>query len=142
VWPILPRDLREEDVLGLEVAMDNPDAMGGVERRGDLGDEVDRARETEAPDAAEPFTQALAAEQLHDQEGRSVGERIEVERLDDVGMPELRGDLRLAPETEEASDDTSEMPRNTLTATAEERRRWRASQIVPIPPRASSRTSW
>jgi hypothetical protein len=90
----------QEHVGRLQVAMDDPDAVAGAQRRADaqpnVGDLVDRQR---------PFGQGqhrgqiAPAQMLHHQEWRAVvGETI-VEHLDDIALIDLGQRHRLAQES-------------------------------------------
>lgn len=57
------------------------DAQGAALVEGTLGEEL---------------VQGTAVQQLHDEVAPAVGERVEVEELDRVGVTELRDDVRLA----------------------------------------------
>jgi hypothetical protein len=60
----------EEDVLGLEIAVDDASPVGGVERRRDLAQDPQRVLGRQATEALEARVEGLALEELHDDVGR------------------------------------------------------------------------
>jgi hypothetical protein len=88
---------RHEDVAGLDVAVDEAGAMGGVEGGGDARADVDRQLRAEPGLHVEQLTQALAVDELHD-DGlpATVGE--DVVHGDDVGVGEPSDGNGLAAE--------------------------------------------
>ena len=72
-------------------------AVRGGQRRADLGDDRLHLLERQRP-AQQARRQRLALQQLEHDVRRAVGQRVEVQHLDDVRVPEPRADLRLAPE--------------------------------------------
>jgi hypothetical protein len=87
----------DQDVGRLDVAVDQPVGMGLVERRADLGHQVDRALGIERAFVVQQPAQVGAVDVAHRQEDHAVG-LAEVEDLDDMGMPQSGRDLRLAQE--------------------------------------------
>jgi hypothetical protein len=78
--------------------VDNAGAVRGLEGRADLPGDGQRLVQLQAP-GGEPAGEGLAPKILEDDVGLTGGKGVEVEHLDDVGVPEPGGDLRLAPET-------------------------------------------
>ena len=76
--------LGDEDVGGLDVAMDDAFAVGGVERVGDLNGEIEQIVEFHGA-AGDGVLQGLAVEKFHGDEGFAVGFADIVNRAD-VGM--------------------------------------------------------
>jgi hypothetical protein len=76
----------EEDVLGLEIAVDDASPVGGVERRRDLAQDPQRVLGRQATEALEARVEGLALEELHDDVGAAVGVVAEVEDLHDAGI--------------------------------------------------------
>ena len=76
--------LRQHDVGGFEIAMDDPLAMRLVERVGDLGGDRQRLVERERP-VLEPRGQRLALEMRHDQVVGAI-DAADVVDAADVGM--------------------------------------------------------
>ena len=94
----LPLDRHQEDVVGLEIAVDDARGVGRGQPRRDLVDDADDRVERKRRLAHEPLRQALAREVLHDQVLGAVGRGVVVDDLDDVGVLQQRGDVRLAGE--------------------------------------------
>jgi hypothetical protein len=94
VTPIVP--LREEDVLGLHVAVDDARAVHGVERGRDLIEEAEDAlvRRLAARHRAEQRHEIRPVDVLHDEERLARLEAAEIQRADDVRVAELRGRAR------------------------------------------------
>ena len=63
----------QQDVLGLDVAVDHAVAVGVVERRGHFGRDPDRVGDRELLLAGEPVAQGLALDVGHDVEEVAVG---------------------------------------------------------------------
>jgi hypothetical protein len=84
----------QEDVAGLDVAVDDPGAVGRLERVGNGGHDPDRLRRGHRPGAVETGGQALALEQLHDQVGAPVL-LTQVEHPGNVRVVEPAGRPRL-----------------------------------------------
>src|ERR1043165_6461104 len=94
---------RDEEVLRLEVAMDEPLFVRDGERPGDLDGVVDglRQRERRRIVVAEGLAQRLAFEQLHDDVRRAL-ERADVVDRDEAGMAERARGARLLLESPHA----------------------------------------
>lgn len=88
--------LVEEDVGGLDVPVDDAHGVEIVERRGDLGHQVDGALEVELAAGRQDLGQAAAAHVLHGHEDRPVGPLDQVIDRDDVRVGEHAGAARLA----------------------------------------------
>ena len=99
--------LREQDVLGLHVAMDQALAVGVVERVADLPHQTERLRHGKGPLTRESLAQRLALHVRHDIEGP--GRRLlggaGVEQGQDVGVLKPRQDLDLEQEALRAPAD-------------------------------------
>ena len=78
---------RHEDVAGLDVAVDEAGAVGGVEGGGDARADVDRQLRAEPGLHVEQLAQALAVDELHD-DGLAAAFGEHVVDGDDVGMGE------------------------------------------------------
>ena len=91
--------LRDEHVLGLQVAVDDALLVRGGEAVGDLEREVDGLLLRDRP-AVEPLAQRLALQQLRDGVGDAIL-RAEVVDREDVRMRQRRDGLRLALEARE-----------------------------------------
>ncbi len=89
---------REEDVLGLEVAVDDARGVGGGERAADLRGDAQRARHVERALALDHHAELNALEVLHDEVHGAVGRGAGVGDVDDVRVADLGGGARLAPE--------------------------------------------
>ena len=92
----LPAD--EQDVLGLEVAVDDAGVVGGLEGVAHLGGDVQRPRGGEGTFLEDHEAQLDPLDELHDEEERAVAGRPRVGDVDDVGVSGLGGRPRLAPE--------------------------------------------
>ena len=82
----------EQDVGGLDVAMDEPGAVGGVERRAELGDHAGRAGRLEGAALAHQRAQVPALDVTH----RDVRDPVLLARVvdgDDVRMVDRRREL-------------------------------------------------
>ena len=88
----------DEDVLGLEVPMHDARLVGGLEAREEAVGDAQRAVEGDAGRAMQGDVQRLAAQELHDQIGASVGQRREVRDRDEVWAREPAREQRLTPE--------------------------------------------
>ena len=82
VLVVAPPD--EEDVLGLEIAMDDPDLVGRGQGRGDLLADHQRASQRVGSVALAGLVEVGPLEQLHHQIREPGGRAHEVEDLDDV----------------------------------------------------------
>jgi hypothetical protein len=87
----------EEDVVGLEVAVDDAGGVRGGEGVGDLGGDLAGAGPREGF-ALEVAAQADAADELDDEEGAAAVEGAVVEGADDVRVIDGGGGHRLAGE--------------------------------------------
>ena len=87
----------DEDVGGLDVAVDDAFGVSGVERVGDVDGDFEKAIEREQAGAEEGF-EIRAFEILHDDVGEAV---LRADFVDgaDVGMVERRGGAGFAAET-------------------------------------------
>ena len=90
--------LREKDVLGFDVAVDNPFGMRRGERAATLKHDGARALRVDGHLTAEHVGQVLPFEELHDEIARASGGLPEVGDVDDVLVPNARCALRLLPE--------------------------------------------
>ncbi len=88
---------REQHVAGLHVAVHHAVAVRERERRRDLGGDLRGLARVDGRLGADEVAQRSALDVLHDDEVRAVFLAPVVDR-DDVGMVEVRGGLRLAPE--------------------------------------------
>ena len=93
----------EQDVLGLDVAVDDAVAMGVVEGAGDFLREADGILDRELLFAGEPIAEGLALDEGHDVEELAVGAAA-VEQGQDVGVLEIGGELDLLEEALGADD--------------------------------------
>ena len=91
------RSVGEEDVVGLEVAVDDALRVRGGETVGDAAPMRSAARSPSGP-ATEHGRQAVALEQLHHEVEAAVGVLAEVDDLDDVGVRDVAGGLGLLKE--------------------------------------------
>ena len=87
----------EQDVVGLDVAVDDRERVGGGERVGGLlHDAADFLRGQLAP-ALDPRAERFAVDQAHDEVDQAAA-LVDVVDRDDVGVRQARGGLRLAGE--------------------------------------------
>ncbi len=94
----LPRQrLPEEDVVGLQVAVDDVALVHRRHRGAHREHEVQRGREGERAAVVDAVGEALPLEELHREVGHAV-DGARVVDLDDVGVLEARRGLRLAEE--------------------------------------------
>ena len=89
---------QQEDVVGLQVAVDDPLAVRRRQRVGDVPGQEHRAAGREAPAAAQVAAQALAHQVLHHDVGVAVGQDAAVDDVDDSGVPDQRRRARLVEE--------------------------------------------
>ena len=87
----------EQDVLGLDVAVDDAVPVGVVERAGDLTGDPERVVDRELALAPEPVAERLALDERHGEPELAAG-LTGVENGQDVGMLEPGGELDLALE--------------------------------------------
>jgi hypothetical protein len=93
----------EQDVLRLDVAVDDPVRVGGVQRARDLDRERHGLGDRQPPDPADALLQRLALDVLeHDERHAVVLARVQ--HGDDVGVLELRHRARLAAEALDVLD--------------------------------------
>ena len=90
--------LHDEDVLGLEIAVDDAGSVGLHEPLGAVADDAARGRRVDEADAGHPVVERLAVEELHGDVGPAVFEAPRVVHVDDVGALHARGGARLAEE--------------------------------------------
>ena len=90
---LIARD--QENVVGLQVAMNDSDAVRAHERTSDLSDDAIGLFGFEPRSPRETFAQILALQELHDDERNSVPDSV-LEHVDDVRAANLRGRPRLA----------------------------------------------
>ena len=88
----------QEDVVGLDVAVDDALGVRGGERAGDAAHDGQRLGLWQPTAGAQPRAQRLAVEQLQHQVRRTVGQVPEVVDLDDPGVPDRRRRLGLVEE--------------------------------------------
>ena len=88
----------EEDVLGLEIAVDDAGGVRGGQRAADLDRDLAGPVRVEAALVRQHVGEIDPVEVLHDEVGAAVVGRAEVHHVDDVGMADARGGARLAPE--------------------------------------------
>ncbi len=92
----LPRAIGEDDVLGLQVAMDDALLVRLVERSAHLLHDLERALRRHRSAAFDDLVQGLALDELHRDVERAVRGRAKVVELDGVWMLELRDRPALA----------------------------------------------
>ena len=85
--------LRDHDVLGLQVPVDDPGGVRLGEPVGDLAGDVEQAPRRQRP-GLQDFPQGLPLDELHRDEDRGVGGSDVVDR-DDVGVIQAGGGARL-----------------------------------------------
>ncbi len=93
----------QQDVLGLDVAVDDAVAVGVVERVRDLAGDPNGLVHRELLLAREPSAKALALDVRHDIENEAVG-LARVEQSEDVGVLQVGGGLDLGEEPLGAED--------------------------------------
>ena len=87
----------EQDVRGLDVAVDEPRVVRGVQRVGDMGHERRRVLRRERPGGGDTLAQIVAVDEPHGDVRPSVALAVVVDR-DDVGVLDRRRRTRLAQE--------------------------------------------
>ncbi len=85
----------DEDVLGLEIAVDDARGVGRHQRREKLSGDGRHLLGRQLAVPLDPLGERLAVEKFHDHEAVAVGQRPEVEHLEDVVVADLAGGLRL-----------------------------------------------
>ena len=93
----------QQDVVGLDVAVDDAVAVGVVECAGDFLGETDGVVDGELFLAGEPVTEGLALDEGHDVEELAIGAAA-VEQREDVGVLEIGGELDFLEEALGAND--------------------------------------
>lgn len=93
--------LVEEDVRGLQVAVDDACRVRGVEPVAELDGERERLIHAEPPLALEAGVQVFAYEAFDDERGAAVGHLQRVQDLNDVRRADAREGLGLAEEAGE-----------------------------------------
>ena len=88
----------EEDVLGLEVAVDDAGRVRRRQRPADLDRDLAGAFGIEPALVRQHVGEIDPVEVLHDEVGAPVVGGAEVHHVDDVGVPDARRGARLAPE--------------------------------------------
>ena len=91
---------RQDEVLGLHVAVDDPGPVGRRERRSRLAGDLAHLRRRAPPLAGEDASEVPAAEALHDEEERAVVQLAGVEQRRHSRVREPRERVRLADEPE------------------------------------------
>ena len=89
---------QDEDVLRLDVAVDDVHLVRRLDGARDLRADVQRARDVQLPLAVDELAELDPLEVLHHEEERAVGGGPGVGDVDDVGVRDLRGGARLAPQ--------------------------------------------
>jgi hypothetical protein len=92
------RRLHEEEVLGLDVAVDDPGGVGDRQRARDLRDDQGDVGGIGGPGGREPIVHRQAVQILEDKVRRAIGRVGTVDDLDDVRVAKARGGLRLGEE--------------------------------------------
>ena len=93
----------QQDVLGLDVAVDDAVAVGVVERRGGLGGDAHRVGHGQLLLAADPVADGLALDERHDVIEEAVGV-ARVDESQDVRVLQVGGGLDLGQEAFGADD--------------------------------------
>ncbi len=91
-------DRRQHDVVGLEIAVDDPALVRGEQGARHLLDDAQDLRRGQGTGADQPLGQELTFDELHHQKGPTAFGHVEVDDLDDVRVAQRRGDLRLLAE--------------------------------------------
>ena len=113
-----PAVVRQQDVLGLDVAVHEPGGVGGGERHEHRLEQVERPRRRQRALGAEHVAQGAAGHPLHHQVGGAgVGVGALVVDGDDLGARQPSGRARLAGEPLDELRVVGEPGRMTLTAT-------------------------
>ena len=90
--------VRDHQILGADVAMDDAGAMDGFESGQRLDGDAARHAAARACRAAQHLREVLPFDELPDHVVRAVGQRGEIVQRGDVRMLDLRGQPRLAQE--------------------------------------------
>ena len=138
------RAARQEDVLGLEVAVDDARGVRGREAAADLGGDGERLGRRAGARAAMRCGERLALEQLHGEvEPVARPGLARVGDVDHVGVAELADDAHLAQE--EVARVAARAPlapaAAILSANSRPSSSWRAAHTVPIAPAPMGRRS-
>ena len=115
--PLAARHVRvgyQRDAVRLEPAVDDADLVGRIQRARHLPRDGHGLLERELPLAPQPRTQRLALEALHHQICASVPRVAAVDHLDDAGMLDAGGGLRLAQELRDGGRVAAQLGRQHL----------------------------
>jgi hypothetical protein len=104
------------EIVGLEIAVDDPGGVRGGERAGGLRGDAPRLGVAHAPDAPEPRGEVLALEQLHHDVRDARRQRPAVEHLDDAGVTDRVRGARLVEEALEDLGVVGQAGRRIFTA--------------------------
>jgi hypothetical protein len=96
---VLPVSPQEEDVRWLEVAVHDTERVRGAQRRSRRLGDANGGVEGHRTHVREAGLEIDAVEILHDEVRQPLARGVEVEDLDDVGVPQRRHDLGLAAES-------------------------------------------
>ena len=130
-----PAFVRDEDVLGLQVPMDDSLFVGRREAGSDLERVLDRPRAMRESAAREPFAET-SLEQLH-RRGHLPCRGAEIEDAQDVRMRQGRAALASRSNRASASASPARRSGRILTATSRSSFVSRARYTSPIPPAPS-----
>ncbi len=95
----LPGLTREEDVLGLEIAVDDAALVCGRERIGDGQERLHGLHRADAPPRRDRFRERLARKELHHDERIALARTAEIEHTNDGAVTETGRGARLLDET-------------------------------------------
>ena len=130
----------EEDVRRLEVAVDDARAVRVREAHPDLLDDGVQLVDRDGAGALEPVDQALALEQLEDEDDAVLGVLLDVEDLRHVVAVDRARRARLLPEARDGAVDFPFVScRSSLIATGRPVRMFSAAKTSPMPPRPRGR---
>ena len=124
--------LGDENIGGLDVAMNDVFAMSGIERFGNLDGEVEEPLEVHRL-AGYGVLQSLAVQILHGDERAAIF-RSDIVDSADIGMIQGRSGLRFALELASACGSLATSSGRNLRATNRCRRVSSALKTTPIPP--------